>query len=268
MTACELMEHTGMELESSEPYPQRSGHNYLQVIVQDHARPILGDVHYHGAPSQYSRENDKIKSFGLCLGQAPQIHPHAFKGREKELAELQNWLLPAKHPKRQCIVSIVGLGGMGKTQLSLAYARECGDSYSSVFWINAKDEASLKHDTANLSTIIFPGLVYNSVEHKDFEKKQLERVRQWLSEPENHDWLLIYDNYDDPKLPGIRSETGYDIRPFFPALSHGSILITTRSTKLAFSQQLPLGKLENVSTSVSILSQRAGRSLSNGKMAD
>jgi anion-transporting ArsA/GET3 family ATPase len=79
------------------------------------------------------------KSFGVYLGQAPQIAPEAFIGRTNELQQLRDWLSPKSHLNRQRIVSLMGMGGMGKTQLSLAHVRDCADGYSSVFWVNAKD---------------------------------------------------------------------------------------------------------------------------------
>lgn len=205
------------------------------------------------------------KSFGLCLGQAPQIEPDAFIGRMNELQQLQDWLLPTNHPHHQCIVSIVGMGGMGKTQLSLAHVRAHFDAYSSVFWVNAKDETSLRQNMADLSSLIFYESAAPAAQSADDEKLKIDKVRRWLSEPGNDQWLLIFDNYDDPHLPGIRSPTGYNIRSFFPTRSQGSVIITSRSTKLTFSKQLKLQKLENVNTSVAILSQRSGRDLSHGE---
>lgn len=203
-------------------------------------------------------------SFGVYLGQAPRIDPDAFIGRTKELQQLQDWLVPINHPHRQCIVSIVGMGGMGKTQLSLAHVRDCGDDYSSIFWMNAKDEISLRQEMAHLSAIIFEP-TNSSAQSVDDEKVEIDKVRRWLSEHGNDQWLLIFDNYDDPHLPGIRSPTGYDIRSFFPICPQGSILITSRSTKLTFSKQLKLQKLENVHTSVAVLSQRSGQDLLHGE---
>jgi N-terminal domain on NACHT_NTPase and P-loop NTPases/NB-ARC domain len=206
------------------------------------------------------------QSLGVCLGQAPTIPPDAFIGRTRELQQLQDWLLPASHPHRQYIVSIVGMGGMGKTQLSLAHVRDCGDDYSSVFWVNAKDETSLRQGMAELSAVIFPDLSVAATQSADDEQLKIAQVRRWLSEVGNDQWLLIFDNYDDPCLPGIRSTTGYDIRSFFPTRSQGSIVITSRSTKLAFSKTLKLQRLEDAKTSVVILSQRAGQDLSHGEL--
>jgi hypothetical protein len=210
-------------------------------------------------------KGNHLFSFGICVGQAPQIAPDAFIGRTNELQQLQDWLSPKSHPNRQRIVSIVGMGGIGKTQLSLAHVRDCADDYSSVFWVNAKDETSLRQNMADLSAVIFHESAAPAAQSADDEKLKIDMVRRWLSEPGNDQWLFIFDNYDNPNLPGIQSPTGYNIRSFFPTRSQGSIVITTRSTKLTFSTQLKLQNLENVNTSVAILSQRSGRDLSHGE---
>jgi hypothetical protein len=77
-----------------------------------------------------------VKSFGTCLGRAPLIAPNAFKGRTDELRKLRDWLIPATHAHHQSIASAVGMGGIGKTQLSLAFARDCVDQFTSIFWVN------------------------------------------------------------------------------------------------------------------------------------
>lgn len=195
------------------------------------------------------------------------MEPDAFIGRTNELQQLQDWLSPTGHPSRQCIVSIVGMGGLGKTQLSLAYLREYVKNYLSVFWMNAKDETSLKQSMVDVAAVIFhtsaASLVAQSV---DDEKLKIDQVRWWLSEPGNNQWLLIFDNYDDPNLPGTRSPTGYDIRSFFPIRSQGSMIITSRSTKLTFSKQLRLQKLEDTNISIEVMSRRSRRDVSQGKI--
>lgn len=78
------------------------------------------------------------------------------------------------------------------------------------------------------------------------EERMVEQVRQWLSQPDNNRWLVLYDNYDNPLLPGITSTTSYDIRDYFPHRAHGSILITTRSPRLGFAKQLAVKKLDDL----------------------
>jgi signal recognition particle GTPase len=82
----------------------------------------------------------------LRLGRAPQIDEDDFVGRDSELEQLRTWLTPRS--KRQNVVTLCGLGGMGKTQLSIQFAKRFGETYSSVFWLNAKDENTLKAELA------------------------------------------------------------------------------------------------------------------------
>ena len=206
------------------------------------------------------------KSFGVCLGQVPQIAADTFIGRTKELQQLRDWLSPNSQPDRQRTVSLVGMGGIGKTQLSLAHIRDCADDYSSVFWVNAKEETSLRHSIADLSAVVFHESAGPAVQSADDEKLKIDKVRRWLSEPRNDQWLLIFDNYDDPRLPGMDRATGYDIRAYFPHRAQGSILITTRSPRLLFTKQLPLKKLEDVKQSLAILAVRSGRKVDGGEI--
>ena len=79
---------------------------------------------------------------GLHLENAPQIDEQLFIGREDELAHLHEWLSPST--ERQNVVAISGLGGMGKTQLGLHFARQHHQRYSAVIWLNASSEVTLK----------------------------------------------------------------------------------------------------------------------------
>jgi hypothetical protein len=202
-------------------------------------------------------------AFGLDLGAAPQIEEGAFMGREAELRQLCDWLTPPG----QTVVAVSALGGMGKTQLSIAFAKQSRAVFSSVFWMNAKDELGLKQDLVALSQRIFEQSQPSSVGGQVDEDQIIEQLRRWFSRAGNDRWLILFDNYDDPKIPGVKSDTGYDIRRYFPHRSQGSILITTRSRRLKFAKQLRLQKIEDVEQSVAILSQRSDRDLKNGQLA-
>ena len=74
------------------------------------------------------------------------------------------------------------------------------------------------------------------------EEQLVKKARQWLSQQGNDKWLIVYDNYDNPRLQGIDSATGYDIRAYFPDREQGSILIKTRSPQLTFAKQFRIKK--------------------------
>jgi len=64
---------------------------------------------------------------------------------------------------------------------------------------------------------------------------------------------MIYDNYDNPKLPGHTDPTTVDIRNFLPESYHGSIIITTRSSQVRNGHPIHIRKLGDVDDSLEIL---------------
>jgi len=196
----------------------------------------------------------------LRLGNAPQIDEGNFVGRETELEQLRIWLAPRQ--KCQNVVALCGLGGIGKTQLSIHFARRFVDTYSSIFWLNAQDESTLK---AGLVKIAAQVLEEPSVNNSSEEERIVQQMRQWFSRPDNDKWLVVFDNYDNPRVPRITSTTSYDIRDYFPHRVQGSILITTRSPRLSFAKQLAVKKLIDINQSLSILATRSGREITGGK---
>ena len=142
-----------------------------------------------------------------------------------------------------------------------------GETYSSIFWLNAKGESTLKAELAALAAQVIENHMSSSRFDPHEEGRMVQQARQWLSRPDNNKWLVVYDNYDDPRLPGINSSTGYDLRDFFPHRAHGSILITTRSPRLTYAKQLRLNKFDDVNQSLTILARRSGRATEGGEQS-
>src|SRR5271170_7738318 len=88
----------------------------------------------------------KFEDFSVSFSLSDVSETEHFVARETELMEIHR-TLSGDGSRR--IAVLHGLGGIGKTQLSVAYAKQYRDSYSAIFWLNIKDEDSLKQSFAN-----------------------------------------------------------------------------------------------------------------------
>jgi hypothetical protein len=160
-------------------------------------------------------------------------------------------------------VVLHGLGGIGKTQLTVAYAKRHKDRYSAVFWLNIKDEESLKQGFAKVAKRILRdhplASRLSSVDMNGDLSEVVNAVKAWLSLPDNTRWLLVYDNYDNPKVAGNPDPGAVDIRQYLPESYQGSVIITTRSSKVKIGQTMQIKKLKNLHDCLAILANASGR---------
>jgi len=105
-------------------------------------------------------------------------------------------------------VVLHGLGGIGKTQLTVAYVKRHKDSYSAILWLNIKNEDALKQSFAKVARQILwehpSASRLSSVDMKENLDEVIDAVKAWLSLPNNTRWLMIYDNYDNPNCQETR----------------------------------------------------------------
>ncbi|KAH7029604.1 kinesin light chain 1 [Microdochium trichocladiopsis] len=201
-------------------------------------------------------DNNFLISFNLSG--VPET-PH-FVARDGEVAEMRRMLCS---DGSRCTVILHGLGGIGKTQLAATYLKRYRDEYSAIFWLNIKDEASIQQSFARIATQILEqnpdvgslkGL--NMLQDHD---KIIQAVKAWLSLPGNTRWLIVSDNYDNPKLPGRVTDTAVDIHQFLPMAYQGSIIVTTRLSQVDIGHQIRIEKLKSDCESLQILSRASGR---------
>ncbi|KAH8661017.1 hypothetical protein BGZ61DRAFT_485569 [Ilyonectria robusta] len=139
-----------------------------------------------------------------------------FVDRPSDTADLEKYLLPRRSHSRQTrkVFVLHGLGGIGKTQLAIDFARRHQATFSSVFWLDgsmSRNQAEA-HSKGDLDAAV-------------------ASVMEWLARPDNRDWLLIFDNVDqDHEQGGVTG--AYDLRRYLPG-DHGAILVTTRLSRLA-----------------------------------
>jgi hypothetical protein len=194
----------------------------------------------------------------FSLSGVPEVQ--TFVGRQKELTDIEE--AHQGDGSRRKVVLLQGLGGIGKTQLAVSYLKQHADKYSATVWLDAKTEDTLKQSftvTAKRLHRYHPTseLLRRATESKDINDT-IADVKEWFSAEGNHRWLLVFDNVDNPKLPGVNDPEAYDIEPYFPETHQGSIIITTRSSRLEIGKVVSVPKL-STGESIEILSSTSGR---------
>jgi tetratricopeptide (TPR) repeat protein len=196
-------------------------------------------------------------SITFSLSNVPTIEH--FIARKTELIEIHKALSGDGSHRR--IVVLYGLGGIGKTQLGITYTKQYKDSYSAVFWLNSKDEDSLKQSFATVAKQILrehPSAIRLSNVDTDNLDGVVDAVKEWLGLPYNTQWLIIYDNYDNPKLTRSSNHTVMDIEHFLPESNQGSVIIITRSSQYRNGHSIQIRKL-GIYDSLEILSMVSRR---------
>jgi hypothetical protein len=203
------------------------------------------------------------QNFAIPFNLPRVVEAPRFVGREQELDDMHKSL--AGDDRRRTAI-LHGLGGIGKTQTALAYARRHRNNYSAIFWFNIQDETLIKQSFGKAAEQI---LRYHSSAHQlasvnlnDNPNEVVKAVMSWLSDVDNTRWLAIYDNYDNPQIRGNQDAATVDIRRFLPQVDQGSVIVTTRSSQVRMGQCIPMRKLIDVHESVAILSSMSRRELS------
>lgn len=210
-----------------------------------------------------------FEDFSMSFNLTDVLQTEHFVARESDLMRIHK-TLSGDSSRRVAILH--GPGGIGKTQLAIAYAKQYRVQYSAIFWLNIKDEESLKQSFAKVARRILQ-------EHpsasriKDLDLKEtldnvIDAVNGWLTLPNNSRWLLVYDNYDNPQLRGKTEAAVIDIERYLPESYQGSIIITTRSSEVKIGHQIQIRKLDDIRDSLNILANTSERdNLISGKLA-
>jgi tetratricopeptide (TPR) repeat protein len=129
-------------------------------------------------------------------------------------------------------VALVGLGGVGKTQIALQLAHlvkkeDQPDRGYSVIWIPALSMASFEQACTKMISEF--GI------ERDGEETSKDAFKRFLSSEKAGKWFLIIDNADSMESLYGTAEVPGGINQFVPECEHGYILYTTRSREVAVS---------------------------------
>ncbi|KAF2670106.1 hypothetical protein BT63DRAFT_412865 [Microthyrium microscopicum] len=233
----------------------------LAIMADDASAAI--DLRWQGE-DRVDAARDKSDNFFVRFSLAGAYQVQDFVARETELKKMHATL--NKKKGRRTVV-LQGLGGMGKTQLAIAYAKLQAQAdipvYSGIFWLNVKDQNSAKQSYLNIARQLLQenhlttGL--KNFTPKGSAEQAVVAVREWLDLQQNKGWLMVFDNYDNPKRAGIDDDTSVDIKNFLPQTEHGAVVVTTRSMEVGFGHRIQIKKLQNPKDQLQILANTSGR---------
>jgi tetratricopeptide (TPR) repeat protein len=135
-----------------------------------------------------------------------------FIGRDELLARLHTQLQAGQATALSQPQAIIGLGGIGKTQLAVEYAYRFHQDYQVVLWARAESTEALTSSYVTIASLL------NLPEQEAQEQEiTVQAVKTWLQT--HSEWLLILDNADDLSL----------VPTFLPPVLGGHLLLTTRA---------------------------------------
>ena len=160
-----------------------------------------------------------------------------FVAREDDIVKLKRALVPLpEEGMRRKILVLYGLGGIGKTQLAIEFARKHQRDYSATFWLDGSTRENIQQSVASIAAQIPKAQKSedngNTEQPAEELEKTVKKVLQWFSERDNQRWLLIIDNVDRAFPAVDHDPDAFNVESFLPAADHGSILITSRLTEL------------------------------------
>ncbi|KAI9775341.1 MAG: hypothetical protein M1839_001257 [Geoglossum umbratile] len=153
----------------------------------------------------------KYKNFSILFSLSMISEIEHFVAREDELRDIHEAL---RGDGCRRTVVLHGLGGIGKTQLAIAYAKRHKDNYSAIFWLNIKDEDSLKQSFANVAKQIlreYPSAGwFSSVNMKNLDEV-IDAVKAWqgLRRVSGQSSINIDYRESNSTAPEIRHHTNF-----------------------------------------------------------
>jgi NRPS condensation-like uncharacterized protein len=84
-------------------------------------------------------------------------------------------------------------------------------------------------------------------------------VKAWLDLQGNARWLMVYDNYDNPRISNDSNHSTVDIRQYLPESDHGTVIITTRSARVSQGRRIQVQKLTALEDGLKILANTSRR---------
>ncbi|THW71051.1 hypothetical protein D6D19_07467, partial [Aureobasidium pullulans] len=200
-----------------------------------------------------------------------------FVKREIKMQAMETYFLPkelnaAHNSIERKTFLLHGLGGMGKTQLAVAFARKHCSEFSAVLWLDGSSVDRLKQSFIVVASMIpqdeLTADIKESLQAGNVDADLVVKwILRWLSLPSNQHWLLIIDNVDRDWKAQEKDLLAYDLNEYLPQVDRGSVLVTSRLAGMLnmFEAELHVDRVDDAQAR-SILEINAGRELEDAQI--
>lgn len=189
--------------------------------------------HWHGKQADWDAKFVQLRQRIASRADAPRERYRAFEGQPQPWHLPPQPLSPHFHDPNELLAplhhqlqagqatalvggragaALHGMGGIGKTQLALAYSHRFREVYAGVWWLRAETLDGLQQDAQAACAAV--GLQLQPGDDAAL------KFKGWL-EAQRHapGWLLVWDNAEDPAL----------LTRYLPSAGPHAVLITSRS---------------------------------------
>ncbi|RFU29627.1 hypothetical protein B7463_g6711, partial [Scytalidium lignicola] len=227
-----LVQHLSL-LSSSQT--SRSSPGNVRSSEVERSIPAYGEIESQGVGSSHAlvlhekQHRSPAEAYSFYQLDRIGLQPVAYFAPRKELDKIQANFDSVSQERTVQILTLVGLGGSGKTQLMLQYASSQREEYGVVLWIDASNYTTMADSfqlaASQLGLRLPPFEAPQSTDttvtkYKSgidgdvmLVKRELERRGQL--------WLLLFDHADDLKVYGSLSK-------YIPSAPNGRVIVSSR----------------------------------------
>ncbi|KOS40823.1 hypothetical protein ACN38_g8323 [Penicillium nordicum] len=161
------------------------------------------------------------------LSTVPFAQDQEFVSRDGLLRQIrEKSLIPGSR------IALVGLGGVGKSQLAIEYSHQIRSQSPAtwVFWVHGSNESRFEQSFQDIADQVkIPG-------RQNPQPNIFKLVENWLRDEKIGKWVCILDNVDDDQLLSIKSPASASAKPlleYIPRSQNGFVIITSRNREVA-----------------------------------
>ncbi|KAJ5425957.1 Tetratricopeptide-like helical [Penicillium sp. CMV-2018d] len=161
------------------------------------------------------------------LSTVPFVQDQDFVSRDVLLRQIrEKSLVPGSR------IALVGLGGVGKSQLAIEYSHQIRSQSPGtwVFWVHGSNESRFELSLRQIADQV------KILGRQDPQADIFKLVENWLRDEKIGKWVCILDNIDDDQLLALRNLPNASNKPlleYIPRSQNGSVIITSRSREVA-----------------------------------